>query len=166
MIGECLRRRANGLDDRPVVQSREAKSIGREHTYHRDTKDRETLTRDLFGLSDWVATALRAGGLRGRTFTLKLRYQNFETHTFSHSAATPSDNAGQINRHIRALLDRNWQSFRKVRLIGVSVSNLDRNTGQMGLFCEGSGRNAQLDRAVDSIRRKHGRDAVKMAGEL
>lgn len=167
-MGICLNRRANGIDDRSVSHGDEVKSVGREHTYRQDTNDRDRLLKDLLRLSDRVASALRAVGLRGRTVTLKLRYQDFETHTFSHTSSQASNNASDIYRETGILLETRWQSFRKVRLIGVSVSNLDRSDGQLGMFGEGemNCRRAKLAQAVDSIREKHGRDAVKLAGEL
>lgn len=167
-MGISLNRRANGIDDRPVSRGEEVKSVGREHTYRQDIGDRDRLLKDLLRLSDRVASALREGGLQGRTVALKLRYHNFETHTFSRTASSSSDNAHDIYREASILLESHWQSFRKVRLIGVSVSNLDRSGGQLGMFGEGETdcRRNMLDRAVDSIRKKHGRDALKLAGEL
>lgn len=167
-MGVYLHERANGIDSDPVSQGDQAKSMGREHTYDQDTGNKEDIHRMLLTLSEQVAASLRAEGVKGRTITLKLRYQDFETRTYGRTLETAVDNAIEINTIARMLFDKNWQTFRKIRLIGVSASNLNQREEQLGLFDDAKNRIKleKLDKAVDEIREKYGRKAVKRAGEM
>jgi len=167
-MGLYLHERANAIDDDPVCQGYSVKSMGREHTYEEDTGDIEEIHRTLLTLSEHVAYSLRIDGIKGRTVTVKLRYQNFETHTYGRTIENSTDNAIEINSIARKLFDINWQSFRKVRLIGVSLSNLNQGEDQLGLFDEAGKKekNEKIDHAVDKIRERFGKKAVKRAGEL
>jgi DNA polymerase-4 len=167
-MGVYLHERANAIDEDPVSQGDQARSMGREHTYDEDTASKEDIHRTLLSLSEQVAAALRAEGVNGRTITLKLRYQDFETHSYGRTVENAVDNAIEINTIARMLFDKNWQSFRKIRLIGVSASNLNQGEDQLGLFDDPKNkiRNEKLDKAVDEIRERYGRKAVKRAGEI
>ena len=167
-MGVYLHERANAIDEDPVSQGDQARSMGREHTYDEDTASKEDIHRTLLSLSEQVAAALRAEGVKGRTITLKLRYQDFETHSYGRTVENAVDNAIEINTIARMLFDKNWQSFRKIRLIGVSASNLNQGEDQLGLFDDSKNkiRNEKLNKAVDEIRERYGRKAVKRAGEM
>ena len=167
-MGVYLHERANAIDEDPVSQGDQAKSMGREHTYDEDTGSKEDIHRTLLTLSEQVAASLRAEGVKGRTITLKLRYQDFETHSYGRTVENAVDNAIEINTIARMLFDKNWQTFRKIRLIGVSASNLNQGKDQLGLFDDSKNKikNEKLDKAVDEIREKYGRKAVKRAGEM
>ncbi len=167
-MGDYLHERANGIDGDPVSQGDQVKSMGREHTYDEDTGSKEDIHRTLLSLSEQVAASLRAEGVKGRTITLKLRYQDFETHTYGRTLEASVDNAIEINAIARMLFDKNWQTFRKIRLIGVSASNLNQGEDQLGLFDDPKNKikNEELDKAVDKIRGRYGRKAVKRAGEM
>ncbi len=167
-MGAYLHERANGIDGDPVSQRDQSKSMGREHTYDQDTDSKEDIHRTLLMLSEKVAASLRAEGVKGRTITLKLRYQDFETHTYGRTLETAVDNAVEINTIAKSLFDKNWQTFRKIRLIGVSASNLNQGEDQLGLFDDPKNKikREKLDKAVDEIRERYGRKAVKRAGEM
>jgi nucleotidyltransferase/DNA polymerase involved in DNA repair len=167
-MGTYLHERANAIDNDAVSQGYQVKSMGREHTYDEDTGSKEDIHRMLLTLSEQVAASLRAEGVKGRTITLKLRYQDFETHTYGRTLETAVDNAIEINAIARMLFDKNWQTFRKIRLIGVSASNLNQGEDQLGLFDDPKKKikNEKLDKAVDEIRERYGRKAVKRAGEM
>jgi nucleotidyltransferase/DNA polymerase involved in DNA repair len=167
-MGIYLHDRANAIDEDPVGQGGEVKSVGREHTYDEDVNDAEEIHKTILKLSEHVAYSLRTGGIKGRTITLKLRYQNFETHTHSRTLEKATDNALEINDVARGLFDKNWQTFRKVRLIGASVSNLSSGDEQLGLFDDSVKKEKmeKIDKAVDKIRERFGRRSVKRAGEL
>lgn len=152
-----------GLDDRPVVVSRETKSIGRETTFDQDTADRGLLDRTLGTLAEDVARALRAEGLRGRTVTLKLRYSNFHTLTRNQTLPTPTDSGGTVFRAAVGLLDRLGTLPRPVRLVGVSVSGLARaDLAQVPLFGDDE-QQARVDHVVDAINERFGEGTVRPA---
>ncbi|MET0821458.1 MAG: DNA polymerase IV, partial [Aeromicrobium sp.] len=91
--GRSLHRLARADDDRPVVASREAKSVSVEDTFEQDISDRLQLEAVIDRMARTVSGRLRKSGLSGRTVTLKMRHHDFETHTRSSTLAHPTDSA-------------------------------------------------------------------------
>ncbi len=162
--GAGLKRRALGQDDSPVVTEREAKSVSNEETFARDLTDEDALKKELLRLSDKVAARLRANGQAGRTVRLKLRYHDFETIQRSTTLSEPTHSAREIYASILALWEKNWRRGRPVRLVGVGVANLVREPArQLGLFDKEPRRDEKLERTLDEIRARFGRDAIQRA---
>jgi DNA polymerase-4 len=162
---EHLAQLSRGVDDRPVIVSRETKSVGRESTFDQDTTDRGVLDRTLGALVEDVARALRAEGLRGRTVTLKLRYSNFHTVTRNLTFPTPTNSGGDVFRAAMGLLDRLGRLPQPVRLVGVSVSGLaPADLVQVSLFGEEE-LHARVDQVVDAINERFGEGTVRQARE-
>jgi len=157
---ERLAALSRGEDDRPVDPVGEAKSIGREVTFDRDTRDRELLVRTLRTLCEDVARRLRADGIAGRVVTLKVRFEPFETLTRRLTLPAATDHGGRIARAVTDLWRRLEPLPRRVRLVGVTVSGLERPAAaQIGLFggSGAAGRDpARLDRLVDAINERFG----------
>jgi nucleotidyltransferase/DNA polymerase involved in DNA repair len=169
LMGEYLHQRANGVDDDPVCDQHQAKSIGRENTFDEDTADRESLLSTLLYLCDDVAGSLRNSQSQGRTITLKLRYSNFETHTYGKTYSKLPAAAGEIFQAARKLFLDNWRPKDAIRLIGISVSNFDERPEQMGLFSGDAAQAAKtenLEKAVDQVRKKLGKGAIVRGGTL
>lgn len=169
VMGEYLHQRANGIDDDPVCDGSEAKSMGRENTFDQDTADQEVLLSTLLYLCDDVAGSLRNSGFEGRTITLKLRYKGFETHTYGKTYFKLPAAAGEIFQAAKKLFLDNWRKGQALRLLGVSVSNFDQRPEQMGLFSETSAQAARtesLEKAVDQVRKKLGRRAIVRGGTM
>lgn len=151
---------SQGIDERPVVPWHDPKSIGAEETFGRDTKDVGQLRATLLAQADRVAAELRAGGLRGRTVTLKLRFADFRTLTRRGTGETPTADAGEIFRRV-------WAAFSKVpriqpvRLIGLSVSGLAgvADPHQLPLFGR-SDRADRIGRVTDEVRTRFGSKAL------
>lgn len=135
-LGEHLVRLANGVDNRSVLTSREAKSIGHEHTFSEDVMDADVLLGTLERLSSRVAIRLERHGLAGHTVCLKLRYSDFTTLTRQKSFRDPVNDAGFIKQVVTRVFHQSWDSHRKLRLIGVSISSLEkrRQKRQLRLF--------------------------------
>lgn len=170
---------SRGIDDRPVVTERDAKSIGHEETFERDLRYRDTMRRELLALSGRVAERLRREGLRGKTVTLKVKYSDFVQVTRAITLADPTDDGGTVYRCALDLLSETEAGARPVRLLGVSLSRLEEakehvpgtRMQQMPLFGgpERAARAAPppdpakkdaLNRAVDRIREKFGPKGV------
>jgi nucleotidyltransferase/DNA polymerase involved in DNA repair len=169
LMGRYLHARANGFDDDPVGGEEEAKSIGRETTFDSDTLDQRQIHRTMVYLCDRVASRVRAAGLAGRTVTLKLRYESFETHTFRHTLAAPIDLYRELLELAEGLFRNNYQPGRKVRLLGVSVSNFTGAGPELEMFqdeAKYNDRERRVDQAVDRVRKKFGKRSVIRAGEL
>lgn len=158
--GAELRAMSLGLDDSPVLPRRVRKSRGAEHTFLRDVGSRELLKRRLLQQSEEVGRSLRRKGLRGKTVVLKLKFHDFQQITRSRTLSRSTDSTREIYKVAGLLLD-SVQLRKKVRLIGVSVSNFGGLPDQGSLLPEeGRERDARLDRALDSIRDKYGTESV------
>ncbi len=168
--GHHLHALAWNRDERAVVPTREAKSIGHEETFPRDVRDREQLVRDLLRIADRVGARLREAGRIGRTVQLKLRYADFRTITRSRTLPDPTDVGAQIGTVARDLLDA-VELGNGVRLLGVSVQQLEpARAVQARLPLDESepgpevdpalARHAAVERSVDAVRERFGDDAV------
>ncbi len=113
-----------GIDDRPVQVSRGRKSIGTETTFHTDVIDMQEINKILAHLSEKVAHGLQRKECGGTTVTLKVRYHNFNTVTRSHTLASPLFSAVEIMQLIPNLLQATDAGKTKIRLLGITVSNL------------------------------------------
>jgi len=123
--GAYLYHVCRGEDDSPLVTEWEPKSVSRETTYQRDTRNRAVIVDTIARLAEEVADDLRQDGYRGRTVTVKIRYHDFKTHTRARTLAEEIGEARQIREAAVALLDR-FTLDRPVRLVGVRVSGLTR----------------------------------------
>jgi DNA polymerase-4 len=159
--GTELAARALGSDDRPVEESREARSMSSETTYARDIADGAALRRTLQELSDSLGARLREAGLAGTTVRLKLRWADFTTITRQTSLDQPTDQDGEIYRSAVGLLERGWKSGRPVRLIGVAVAQLGPKLRQLSLFDQTWQADEKLLAAIDSIRGRYGANALR-----
>ncbi len=134
-LGHHLWRLASGMDDRPVVTSREARSISRETTFGEDTQDPRLLADTVRRLASRVAQQLDRSGLAAGTVILKLRYSDFTTFTRRTSPRRPVTAEERLTELGLALLRRHWNPSLRVRLIGLGVSGLhSRERGQLALF--------------------------------
>jgi DNA polymerase-4 len=121
---EWLRRLADGIDDREVEPEREVKSSGSEITYAHDLTDVVEMQREIDQMARDAAAWLARRELRCRTVTIKVRYSDFTTVTRSHTALGTRE-AEDIAQRAVALLSKTAAATRPVRLLGVSVHNLE-----------------------------------------
>jgi DNA polymerase-4 len=120
---ERLRRLADGIDDRPVVPERPAKSCGNENTFSSDLTDVNEIRQAIHEMARDDAKWLERKGLLCRTVTIKVRYSDFTTITRSETRP-PTRCAAEIANRAVALLEKTEAGQRPVRLLGVSVHNL------------------------------------------
>jgi DNA polymerase IV len=116
---------AHGIDDRPVVRVRTRKSLGREVTLEEDIDDIELMSKVLSSLAQDVGEMLQERYLKGKTVTLKLKYSDFQGITRSITLENMVDQADEILKQVTYLLKETEAGSRKVRLLGVTVSNFD-----------------------------------------
>ncbi len=160
--GEVLLHSASGIDDRKVEPPGEAKSISRETTFDRDTKDVSFLKATLRYLSERVGAELREQGKQTRCIILKLRYTDFTTVTRSHTTTQAIDSDQTIFTTGVKLLEKALTAERQpVRLIGIGVSSLVPSGRQLDMFNAAAHRQEQLDRTIDRIRHKYGFTAIQ-----
>ena len=127
---DWLRRLAEGVDDRPVVANREAKSCGTENTFAQDLTDLGEIRREVEQMARDDAGWLERKGLLCRTVTIKVRYEDFTTVTRSQSDPFGSRDPEALAARAVALLARTEAGVRPVRLLGVSVHNLTDPGGE------------------------------------
>ena len=123
--GRHLAALARGDDDRTVQADREVKSISHEETFAKDVKDRTELRRHVLRMSDAVGARLAESALWGRTVSVKIRFADRQTITRSHTAGGPLRASHAVSTVAQALVDA-VELPQGVRLVGVSVSGLDR----------------------------------------
>lgn len=157
---EQVKRLALGLDNRPVVNEEEAKSIGKENTFDYDLTDFESCRDEVLDLSGQVGWRLRRENLAGHTVTLKVKFADFHTITRS----STGDRLIAWDEDIFSLAE---QMLRKinvkpgVRLLGVSVSNLFRPEDEPVLGFAEDERMQRRNRAIDSLKSKFGENIIK-----
>jgi DNA polymerase-4 len=122
---DWLRQLADGIDDRDVEPNRETKSSGSEITYSQDLTDILEIRQEVDEMARDAASWLERKQLLCRTVTIKVRYSDFTTITRSHSRAPATRDAEDIAQRAVTLLDRTDAAARPVRLLGVSVHNLE-----------------------------------------
>ncbi|PPK98205.1 DNA polymerase-4 [Kineococcus xinjiangensis] len=127
--GSGLRAYARGIDPRPVVPERDAKSVSAEETFAVDLTDRRELVERARRLVDRVAVRLATGGVSGRTVTIKLRRYDFTTLNRSRTLPQPTASPREIAQAATALLET-LDVADGVRLLGVGVSGLTEYTQQ------------------------------------
>ncbi len=157
-----------GDDARDVEPDRDAKSIGRETTFGDDVVDDVRLDSILLQLCESVGSRLRRAGLRGSVVRLKLRFPPFETVSRQRALERPTHDDLVIYRVAAALLGAARAPGTPVRLVGVTVGDLLEGPAavQRGLFesPETSQRAERVLGAIDAIRGKFGKGAIRRAG--
>lgn len=126
--------RIRGIDNREVVTVREQKSIGKETTLKKDTKDKDELKKFLWIFATNIEEKLTSSNLKGKTVTLKIKTSSFENHTRSKSLDKYISSRQEIYKASCAILD--LIEFKDtIRLIGISISSLkDIEVEQLTLF--------------------------------
>lgn len=168
--GLMLHQRAQGIDERSVEPRGPQKSDSAECTFEQDSHDPTFLKNQLFVLVERVGASLRSKKLAGRTITLKIKYADFQQHTRSHTLPQRTAATETIFQEACALLD-SLKLERRVRLIGVAVSNFEERSAQLLLpLAEDTShkdekRRMKLDMTLDTLHARFGNRAV-MRGRL
>jgi nucleotidyltransferase/DNA polymerase involved in DNA repair len=166
-MGDRFHRLSRGVDDRPVVPEHVRKSLGKETTFGEDVTDRRVVERTLLDLTEQVAALLRRKGLAGATVTVKLRWEGFETVTRQRTLESPVNTVEKIWPVARELLRNADRPRRRVRLVGVTLSTLDRAaSGQADMFVPDTGLDTKVAEAVDALAERFGSGTVTRAALL
>lgn len=164
-VGRTLHEHSRGIDFSPVLPYRRQKSLGAEHTFAEDVLDPFKMEATLKQLAARVGRDLRERRFLTRTITLKLRYADFITATKTlHCDYTNADHVlyRVAERLFRALYTRRV----RVRLLGISTSELIDDYGQLFLFDEEEQKFGGLYAGLDDIRRRFGKTAITYASVL
>ena len=159
--GISLWKKANAIDDSPVVPYHEAKSISTERTFRTDTIDLRLLHDRLTDMVSRLAFELRQQQKLTSCVTVKIRYSDFNTYTQQRVIPyTAGDQA--LLATSKELFDQLFQRRQLVRLIGVKFSGLVHGHYQLNLF-EDTGEEVRLLEQLDRIRKRFGEGAVRKA---
>jgi DNA polymerase IV len=171
--GEDLARRARGIDDRPIVTERAAKSISQETTFARDVTDQAFLEQTLRAQATAIAQKLRRDDLMGTTVKLKIRWPDFTTPTRQMTLAQPTDEPEVIAEAALRLFDQIWTGEQAVRLIGVGISDLGSPPRQLSLWDipaaptpEEQARRKRVETALAAIQARFGAGVVRRGNEV
>jgi len=121
-MGVQMHLSARGIDNSEVEERTGVKSISHETTFEEDTDDATVVLTALDELSDDVAKEAAEQRLFFKTITIKVRFENFETHTTSKTLPFMTNRPQDLKKTARELLHAYLRRDRKVRLIGVRVS--------------------------------------------
>jgi DNA polymerase-4 len=156
--GIDLHRKANGIDESPVVPFHEAKSISTEHTFQQDTIDLKFLHAELVRMTEKIAFQLRQENKLTGCIAVKIRYSDFDTHLTQKTVAyTNQDHV--ILRIAKELFYKLNTRRLLIRLIGIKFTNLIPGNYQINLF-QDTQEAIRLYQAIDSVKRKFGENKI------
>ncbi|MFA6262081.1 MAG: DNA polymerase IV [Bacteroidia bacterium] len=159
--GSLIWRKANGIDNSPVIPYSERKSISTERTFEKDSTDIRNLKNLLLGMVEKLTYQLRSEHKLTACVTVKIRYSDFNTYTMqSRIPYTALDHI--LIAKVMDLFDKLYQKRLLIRLIGIRFSHLVGGGHQYDLF-EQRPEQIHLYEAMDKIRNRYGKDAVKRA---
>jgi DNA polymerase-4 len=162
--GTSIWKKANGIDNSPIVPYSERKSISTERTFDKDSIDVKKLKGILIGMTEKLAFQLRSEQKLTACVTVKIRYSDFNTYTMQ--ARVPYTSLDHtLIKHVSELFDKLFQKRMLIRLIGVRFSHLVQGGHQFNLF-EETVEQIQLYQAMDKIRKRYGKDAVNRAAGM
>lgn len=163
-IGGVIWRRAQGIDNSPVITYNERKSISTERTFDYDTIDMTLLRELLIAMTENLAYQLRRGQKLTSCVSVKIRYTNFDTQ--SRQLKIPYTSADHLLiPRILELFNTLYNRRLRVRLIGVRFSHLAGGNYQINLFDDNESA-IQLYQAIDKIRLRFGDRSILRASSL
>ncbi|HAW53114.1 MAG TPA: DNA polymerase IV [Flavobacteriales bacterium] len=162
--GIVMWKKANGIDNSPVVAYHERKSISTERTFDKDTTDVAKLQGIIMAMAENLIYQLRRGNKLTACVTFKIRYSDFQTYTLQRRIPySASDHT--IIPVVMELYKQLYNRRLLVRLVGVRFSHLVQGGHQINLF-EDSPRIISLYRAMDKMRERYGDRAVIRASGM
>ena len=120
---------SRGVDERPVRANRIRKSVGAENTFSTDLTEFDAMVAELAPLVDKVWRHCEGTGNRGRTVTLKVKFNDFEIITRSRSVPVAVSSRDDLERMAFGLLENEIPVPKPVRLLGISLSSLQTDAG-------------------------------------
>ena len=177
VLGPRMAVRAAGRERSRVAEATapdDVKSVSNERTFSSDLTERDEIEAAILHVAAVVGRRLRRKGLRGRTVTLKLKYDVGHGHTAQRALPAPTDDERVFGRAAAALLDEVWAQGMPARLVGVGVSGFDGSGAeQLALFGDsgegeaGAARDlSALGRVTDAVRDRFGDAAVGYGRDL
>lgn len=171
--GSQLWEYANGLEHSAVAPAgtyTPPKSVGSGETFSHNLTRREEVDRGVAVLADEVAVRLRKHGMKAGTLQLTIRDPKFKDICRQRPLDAPANTARELHRAAMDILARSWRSGAPIRAITLTASGLipeGEAAEQLDLFQSSAPQRRdkveKLERTMDAIRSKYGRDAVTLA---
>lgn len=162
--GLSLWRKAQGVDESPVVPYHEQKSISTETTFQQDTIDIDFLHTQLARMTEQISFQLRKENKLTGCVTVKLRYSNFDTVTKQKTIAfTAADH--KLQKVVKELFTKLYERRMLVRLVGIRFSHLVPGNDQINMF-EDTEQMVQLYQAIDSVKKQFGEDMLVRSSSM
>ncbi|GAA4810962.1 DNA polymerase IV [Litoribaculum gwangyangense] len=162
--GITIWKRANGLDNPPLIPFHERKSISIERTFEKDTINMVKLRTTIFAMAENLAYQLRRGEKLAACISVKIRYSDFNTYT--KQVKIPYTSADHlIIPRVLELFDNLYQRRLLIRLVGVKISDLVSGNYQINLF-DDTEEMLSLYNALDTIRNRYGDLSVQKAASI
>jgi DNA polymerase IV len=126
-VGMFYYKIVRGVDERVVEPNQETKSVGAEDTFAFDLTTKEQMEAELEKISFPVIKRLERNNLKGKTITVKIKYHDFKQITRSKTFSQTFNNREEIFEAAKQLLLSSGLEDKKVRLLGISISNFENN---------------------------------------
>jgi DNA polymerase-4 len=159
--GIALWKKAQGVDNTPVIAWHERKSISMERTFEKDSTDVIKMRSILTSMAENLSYQLRVGNKLTACVSVKIRYSDFQTYSKQRRIHYTSLDHTLIETTLE-LFNILYQRRVLIRLIGVRFSHLVGGSYQIRLF-EDSEKLIKLYQSMDKIRNRYGQKAVKRA---
>ena len=157
-IGLELWRKANGLDESPIVPYREQRSISTERTFETDTINLKFLRAELVRMTESIGFELRRQDKLTGCLTVKLRYSNFDTVVRQKTIDyTNADHLLIQTAH--EIFEKLYDRRLLIRLIGIRFTKLIPGNYQIKLY-EDTQEQIRLYQSIDSIKKQFGEHAI------
>ncbi|MEO8762035.1 MAG: DNA polymerase IV, partial [Bacteroidia bacterium] len=162
--GAVIWRKANGIDNSPVEQYSERKSISTENTFEKDTIDVKMLESLFVSMTEKLCFQLRNEEKLTSCVTVKIRYSDFNTYTMQAKISyTALDSV--LREKVKELFYKLFDKRLLIRLIGIRFSHLVQGTYQFDLFNDTT-EQMSLYNAMDKLRKRFGIEAVQSAAGM
>lgn len=162
--GADLHRKANGIDESPVVPFREQKSLSIENTFQADTTDLRLIHTELSRLSEKLSFQLRSENRLTGCISVKIRYTDFESQSIQKSIS-PTNQDHVILKNARELFTKLYTRRVLIRLIGIRFTNILPGNYQINLF-DDTKEKINLYQKIDSIKKQFGENLLIKATSL
>ncbi|TYB75825.1 DNA polymerase IV [Bizionia myxarmorum] len=162
--GKTIWKRANGIDNPPLIPFHERKSISTERTFTKDTIDVVKLRTTIFAMAENLAFQLRRADKLTACIAVKIRYSDFNTYT--KQIKIPYTSADHILvPAVLELFDKLYQRRLLIRLVGVKFTHIVTGNYQINLF-DDTEEMLSLYNAMDTIRNKYGELSIQRAASM
>jgi len=159
--GIDLWRKANGLDDSPVIPYREQRSISTERTFQTDTIDLKFLHAELVRMTESIGFELRSQNKLTGCVTVKLRYSNFDTVVRQKTIDYTNADLILLNT-AQEIFEKLYDRRMLIRLLGIRFTKLVPGNYQIKLY-EDTQEVINLYQSIDSIKRRFGEGSLMRA---